>query len=45
MGEALKMELYVLGAGAPIPTAERYGNSCVLRIGDDHLLFENEGRI
>ena len=34
------MILYVLGAGTPIPTKERYGNSCVLQIGDDYLMFD-----
>ena len=34
------MILYVLGAGTPIPTKERYGNSCVLQIGSDYLMFD-----
>ncbi len=34
------MILSVLGAGTPIPTKERYGNGCVLRVGADRMLFD-----
>ena len=34
------MILYILGAGTPIPTTERYGNSCVLQIGTEYLMFD-----
>jgi len=34
------MRLYVLGAGTPIPTKERYGNSCVLQVGQGYLMFD-----
>lgn len=34
------MLLHVLGAGTPIPTKERYGNSCVLQVGQDYLMFD-----
>jgi ribonuclease BN (tRNA processing enzyme) len=34
------MRLYVLGAGTPTPTPERYGSSYVLELGDRRLMFD-----
>ena len=34
------MIIHVLGAGTPIPTKERYGNSVVLQIGDEYLMLD-----
>ena len=33
-------DLVVLGAGTPTPTAERFGSSHVLKLGDDLLMFD-----
>ncbi len=33
-------KLFILGSGAPFPTPERYGSSYVLRVGDEHLMFD-----
>ena len=33
-------DLFVLGAGTPTPTAERFGSSHVLKLGDDLLMFD-----
>lgn len=33
-------ELYLIGAGTPTPTPERFGTSEVLRLGDDYLMFD-----
>lgn len=32
--------IYVLGAGTPTPTAERFGSSYVVSVGDDHIMFD-----
>lgn len=34
------MRLYILGAGVPTPSADRFGSSYVLAAGDDHLMFD-----
>lgn len=34
------MKLHVLGAGTPIPTGDRYGNSCLLEVAGDRLMFD-----
>ena len=33
-------EIFVLGGGTPTPTADRFGSSHVLRVGDDLLMFD-----
>jgi ribonuclease BN (tRNA processing enzyme) len=33
-------EIYVLGGGTPTPTADRFGSSYVLKVGDEHLMFD-----
>ncbi len=33
-------EIFVLGGGTPTPTAERFGSSHALRIGDELLMFD-----
>jgi ribonuclease BN (tRNA processing enzyme) len=33
-------KLYVLGAGTPTPTAERFGSAFVLRLDDEFLMFD-----
>lgn len=32
--------VYVLGAGTPTPTPQRFGTAHVLQIGDEHILFD-----
>ena len=32
--------LHILGSGTPAPTPDRFGSSYVLRLGDDHLMFD-----
>ena len=32
--------VYILGAGTPTPTAERYGSSHVLELGEDRIMFD-----
>ena len=32
--------IYVLGAGNPVPTPERFGSSYVLQLGDEHIMFD-----
>src|SRR5688572_7588334 len=32
--------LYILGAGTPTPTAQRFGSSYVVEVGDEHLMFD-----
>lgn len=32
--------LYILGSGTPTPTSTRFGTASVLKLGDDHLLFD-----
>jgi ribonuclease Z len=32
--------VYILGAGTPTPTPERFGSSYVVRVGDEHLMFD-----
>jgi ribonuclease Z len=34
------MRLYVLGAGAPTPTPDRYGSAYVLELGDERLMLD-----
>jgi ribonuclease BN (tRNA processing enzyme) len=34
------MRLYVLGAGTPTPTPDRYGSAHVLELGDERLMFD-----
>lgn len=33
-------ELYVLGAGTPTPTPDRFGTSFVLKVNEDHMMFD-----
>ena len=33
-------EIYVLGGGTPTPTADRFGSSYVLKVGDEYLMFD-----
>ena len=33
-------EIYVLGGGTPTPTADRFGSSHVMKIGDELLMFD-----
>jgi ribonuclease BN (tRNA processing enzyme) len=33
-------EIYVLGAGTPTPTSNRFGSAHVLRLGDEYLMFD-----
>ena len=33
-------EIFVLGGGTPTPTADRFGSSHVLKIGDELLMFD-----
>ncbi|GIT44306.1 MAG: hypothetical protein Ct9H300mP11_22420 [Chloroflexota bacterium] len=33
-------EIYVLGGGTPTPTANRFGSSHVMKIGDELLMFD-----
>lgn len=35
-----KSALYLLGAGTPTPTKERFGTASVLRIGDEYLMID-----
>ena len=32
--------VYILGAGTPVPTAERFGSSYVVEVGGQHLMFD-----
>ena len=32
--------IYVLGAGTPTPTAERFGSSYVVKVGGEYLMFD-----
>ena len=32
--------LFILGSGNPVPSAERFGSSYVLRVGDEYLMFD-----
>lgn len=32
--------LYILGSGSPFPDNDRFGSSYVLRLGDEHLMFD-----
>ena len=32
--------IHILGAGTPTPTADRFGSSYVVQIGDEHLMFD-----
>ena len=32
--------VFVLGAGTPTPTPDRYGSSFVLQLGDEHIMFD-----
>lgn len=34
------MRLYVLGAGVPTPTPDRWGSAYVLQLGDQYLMFD-----
>ena len=34
------MRLYILGAGVPTPSPDRFGSSYVLQVGNDHLMFD-----
>ncbi|HEV8308373.1 MAG TPA: MBL fold metallo-hydrolase [Methylomirabilota bacterium] len=34
------MRGYILGCGTPTPTAERYGSSYVLQLGDQYVMFD-----
>ena len=34
------MRLYVLGAGTPTPTPDRYGSAYVLELGDERVMFD-----
>ena len=34
------MQLYLAGAGTPVPTATRFGTCQVLKVGEDHLMFD-----
>ncbi len=34
------MRVHILGSGTPTPTPERYGSSYVVRLGDEHLMFD-----
>ena len=33
-------DIYTLGAGTPTPTPTRFGSSHVLKMGDQHLMFD-----
>jgi ribonuclease BN (tRNA processing enzyme) len=33
------MSLYVLGAGTPTPTPDRYGSAYVVELGDERQMF------
>lgn len=33
-------EIVLLGCGTPVPRKERFGTSFLVRVGDDHLLFD-----
>src|SRR6185436_1262512 len=33
-------QVFILGAGTPTPTAERFGSSYVLQLGDEYLMFD-----
>ncbi len=33
-------KLYMLGTGTPTPTAERFGTSFVLQLGDEHIMID-----
>ena len=33
-------KLYILGAGTPTPTPERFGTSFVLQLGDEHIMID-----
>ena len=33
-------EIFVLGGGTPTPTAERFGSSHALKIGEELLMFD-----
>ena len=32
--------LYILGAGTPTPTAQRFGSSYVVEVGGEYLMFD-----
>ncbi len=34
------MKLYILGAGTPVPSPERFGSSYVVRVGGDCIMFD-----
>ena len=34
------MKLYILGSGTPTPSPERFGSSYVIKVGDDHIMFD-----
>ena len=34
------MKLYILGAGTPVPSPERFGSSYVVQVGGDHIMFD-----
>jgi len=34
------VNLYILGSGSPSPDNDRFGSSYVLRLGDEHLMFD-----
>jgi ribonuclease Z len=34
------MQLTVLGAGTPLPAAERFGSSYIVTVGDDNIMFD-----
>lgn len=39
-GDGMATQIYVLGAGTPVPSANRYGTSFVVKVGAEHLMFD-----
>ena len=34
------MKLYILGAGTPRPSPDRFGSAYVVQVGGDHIMFD-----
>ncbi len=32
--------IFILGAGNPVPSVDAFGSSYVIRIGDEHIMFD-----
>ncbi len=35
--------IFILGAGNPVPSVDAFGSSYVIRIGDEHIMFDDAG--